>query len=113
MSEEGGPRAKIATAARRLANQKTLAPCRGTRNWRLEGWEGIRTTSSTVSFSRPFMLTGMADKQPPGSYTVEIDEEPPPHVSLPAYRRIKTLMRLTPRRVALSVRGSSIWIRSN
>jgi hypothetical protein len=57
----------------------------------------IRTTSSTISFSRPFVLTGIADKQPPGSYTVEIDEELLSHVSFPAYRRIATLMRLPPR----------------
>jgi hypothetical protein len=57
----------------------------------------IRTTSRTISFSRPFVLTGIADEQPPGSYTVEIDEELLSHVSFPAYRRIATLMRLPPR----------------
>ena len=35
----------------------------------------IRTTSSTVSFFRPFVLTGIAGEQPAGSYTVETDEE--------------------------------------
>jgi hypothetical protein len=56
-----------------------------------------RTTSSTISFSRPFVLTGIADEQPPGSYTVETDEELLSHVSFPAYRRVATLMRLPPR----------------
>ncbi len=57
----------------------------------------IRTTSTTISFSRPFVLMGIADEQPPGSYTVETDEEQLPYVSFPAYRRIATLMRLPPR----------------
>jgi hypothetical protein len=57
----------------------------------------IRTTSSTINFSRPFVLAGIADEQPPGSYTVETDEELLPHVSFPAYRRIATLLRLPPR----------------
>jgi hypothetical protein len=57
----------------------------------------IRTTSSTIRFSRPFVLTGIADEQPPGSYTVETEEELLSHVSFPAYRRVATLMRLPPR----------------
>jgi hypothetical protein len=57
----------------------------------------IRTTSRTIRFSRPFVLTGIADEQPPGSYTVETDEELLSHVSFPAYRRTATLMRLPPR----------------
>ena len=57
----------------------------------------VRTTSSTISFSRPFVLAGIADEQPPGRYTVEIVEELLPHVSFPAYRRVATMMRLPPR----------------
>jgi hypothetical protein len=57
----------------------------------------IRTTSSTVRFSRPFMLTGIGGEQPAGSYTVETDEELLQDVSVPAYRRISTLIRLPPR----------------
>jgi hypothetical protein len=60
-------------------------------------WMSVRTTSSTISFSRPFVLTGIADEQPPGRYTVEIVEELLPHVSFPAYRRTATMMRLPPR----------------
>jgi hypothetical protein len=65
----------------------------------------IRTTSSTVSFSRPFVLTGVADQQPAGSYTVETDEELLQYVSVPAYRRISTLIRLPP------LPGSTEWAR--
>src|SRR5258708_14301930 len=57
----------------------------------------IRTTSSTVRFSRPFILTGIGGKKPAGSYTVETDEELLQNVSVPAYRRISTLIRLPPR----------------
>jgi hypothetical protein len=62
-----------------------------------KAWMSVRTTSSTISFSRPFVLTGIADEQPPGRYTVEIVEELLTHVSFPAYRRIATMMRLPPR----------------
>ncbi len=57
----------------------------------------IRTTSSTIRFCRPFVLAGIADKQPAGTYTVETDEELLQHVSIPAYRRVSTLIRLPPR----------------
>src|SRR5258708_27568175 len=57
----------------------------------------IRTTSSTVRFSRPFILTGIGGEQPAGSYTVETDEELLQNVSVPAYRRVSTLIRLPPR----------------
>jgi hypothetical protein len=60
-------------------------------------WMSVRTTSSTISFSRPFVLTGIADEQPAGRYTVETVEELLPQVSFPAYRRIATVMRLPPR----------------
>src|SRR5690242_17437230 len=57
----------------------------------------IRTTTSTIRFSRPFAIAGVADEQPPGSYTLEIDEELLQNVSFPAYRRISTMIRLPPR----------------
>jgi hypothetical protein len=57
----------------------------------------ICTTSATVSFSRPFILSGVEGEQPAGSYTVETDEELLQTASVPAYRRISTLIRLPPR----------------
>ena len=56
----------------------------------------VRTTSKTVTFTRPFNLSGMDEVQPAGTYTVETDEELL-QTSLPAYRRISTLMRLPAR----------------
>jgi len=55
----------------------------------------VRTTSETVTFRHPFNLTGTDEVQPAGTYTVETDEELLQPSSMPAYRRIATLMRLT------------------
>src|SRR5260370_34717414 len=54
----------------------------------------VRTTSKTVTFRNPFSLTGTDEVQPVGIYTVETDEELLQPSSLPAYRRIATLLRL-------------------
>jgi hypothetical protein len=54
----------------------------------------VRTTSTTVTFMHPFNLSGTDEVQPAGTYTVETDEELLQTSSLPAYRRISTLMRL-------------------
>lgn len=54
----------------------------------------IRTTSRTVTFARPFVLSGIIEEQPAGTYTVETDEELVEAKSVSAYRRISTLLRL-------------------
>ena len=54
----------------------------------------MRTTSRTVTFSRPFVLSGIVEQQPAGSYTVETDEELIGNAPTTAYRRISTLIRL-------------------
>ena len=82
-----------ASFAQSSKNETVNARCRDAQ----KAWMSVCTTSSTISFSRPFVLTGIADEQPPGRYTVEIVEELLPHVSFPAYRRIATMMRLPPR----------------
>jgi hypothetical protein len=53
----------------------------------------VRTTSRTVTFIHPFNLSGTDEVQPAGIYTVETDEELL-QASIPAYRRIATLLRL-------------------
>jgi hypothetical protein len=53
-----------------------------------------RTTSTTVTFSRPFTLSGIDGIRPAGTYTVETDEELIQELSFPAYRRIATLLLL-------------------
>jgi hypothetical protein len=50
----------------------------------------IRTNRKTVTFNRPFAVIGLDALQPPGTYTVETDEELFDGVSLPTYRRIGT-----------------------
>ena len=57
----------------------------------------MRTTSRTVTFVHPFNLSGMDEEQPAGTYTVETDEELLQTSSLPAYKRVSTLMRLPAR----------------
>ena len=57
----------------------------------------VRTNSKTVTFTHPFNLSGMDKAQPAGTYTVETDEELLQTLSLPAYRRISTLMRVPAR----------------
>jgi hypothetical protein len=56
-----------------------------------------RTTTRTVTFSRPFTLSGIDGIQPAGSYVVETDEEPIQELSFSAYRRIATLLLLPSR----------------
>jgi hypothetical protein len=57
----------------------------------------MRTTSNTVSFTRPFVLNGIDGVQPAGTYTVETDEELLQDLSFPAYRRIATVIFLPSR----------------
>lgn len=56
----------------------------------------VRTTRKTVTFRRPFSLTGMDDAQPAGSYAVETCEELLEGVSFPAWRRMSTIILLRP-----------------
>ena len=54
----------------------------------------VRTTSKTVTFMHPFSLSGTIEAHPAGTYTVETEEELLQPSSIPAYRRIATLLRL-------------------
>jgi len=58
----------------------------------------IRTTSKTVVFHYPFMLSGLEALQPAGTYQVETDEEQMEDVSFLAFHRIATLIHLHPTR---------------
>jgi hypothetical protein len=53
-----------------------------------------RVSHKKVTFTRPFSLSGIDGVQPAGTYTVETHEEQPQGGSLPAFRRIATLMFL-------------------
>jgi hypothetical protein len=53
-----------------------------------------RTNSRPVTFLRSFRLRGVDGVQPPGTYTVETEEELIEGLSFPAYRRKATVMLL-------------------
>src|SRR5580704_12625396 len=55
----------------------------------------VRTTSRTVTFMHPFSLNAALEVHPAGTYTVETDEELLQGLSIPAYKRIATLLRRT------------------
>lgn len=55
-----------------------------------------RTTSKSVTFMRPFSLSGYDTPQPAGTYVVETDEEQIEDLSFPAYRRTGTRIHLHP-----------------
>ncbi|MCH9671896.1 MAG: hypothetical protein K0U93_10660 [Gammaproteobacteria bacterium] len=54
----------------------------------------IRTSKKTITFNRPFALSGVDEVLPAGSYTVETDEEPLEGISFLAYRRLSTRLHL-------------------
>jgi hypothetical protein len=54
----------------------------------------MRTSNSTVTFIRPFTLSGIDGPQPPGTYAVETDEEQIDGSSPAVYRRVATMIRL-------------------
>ena len=53
-----------------------------------------RTTTKTITFSRPFSLPGLDETQSAGTYTVQTDEEPIEGLSFLVYRRIATVLFL-------------------
>lgn len=50
----------------------------------------MHTTRTTVTFVRPFILSGVEGPQPPGRYVVETDEEQLPTLLHDSRRRIET-----------------------
>jgi hypothetical protein len=53
-----------------------------------------RTTTTTVSFSSPFMLPGFDAPQAPGNYRVDTDEESIEGISWLAWRRVGAFIHL-------------------
>jgi hypothetical protein len=66
----------------------------------------IRTSHSTVTFKRPFMVDGFTDRQPAGEYRVDIDEEMLEGLSFLAYRRVAAFIHLP----AISAPQSSMQV---
>jgi hypothetical protein len=57
----------------------------------------LRTSREAVTFARPFSLRGVDGVHPPGTYTVETDEELIDGLSFPAYRRVVAVIFLPSR----------------
>lgn len=53
-----------------------------------------RTTNRTITFRRPFLLSGFESEQPAGAYVVDTEEELLESISFPAWRRVATTIRL-------------------
>ncbi len=53
-----------------------------------------RTSKKSVTFRRPFNLSGFGEELPAGSYNIKLDEELLEGISYPVYRRIATLIHL-------------------
>jgi len=54
----------------------------------------IRTTRMTVSFRRPFLIKGMTEEKPAGTYEVETDEEVIEGNGPTVFLRVATLLIL-------------------
>jgi hypothetical protein len=63
----------------------------------------VRTSRKTVTFRRPFSLSGLDEMQPAGSYTVETSEELLESLSFPAWRRTATVILLRPQAGAVGL----------
>ena len=47
-----------------------------------------------VTFCHPFALKGLGSAVPPGTYRIDIEEEQIDGLSVPAYRRLATFIRV-------------------
>ena len=54
----------------------------------------MRTTREAVTFDYPFSLDGVEGVQPPGTYTIVMDEDLIEGLSFLAYRRVATTIYL-------------------
>ena len=54
----------------------------------------VRTTETTVTFKRPFILPELEGPQPAGTYRLVTDEEEISGLSFLAFRRTGTMLRL-------------------
>jgi len=66
-----------------------------------------RTTSTQVTFTRPFRLDGVDDVLPAGTYPVETEEELLQSVSFPVWQRVATVI-LLPRRAAVAIEPADL-----
>ena len=55
----------------------------------------MRTTITTVTIKKPFLLTGITGKQPAGNYEIELGEQLINDAAFLAYRRMSTQIHLS------------------
>ena len=53
-----------------------------------------RSTKSTVTFTRPFLIDGFGQELPAGDYVIETEEELIQGLSFPVYRRVSTTLHV-------------------
>ena len=53
-----------------------------------------RTSDTTVTFTRPFVIDGFEQELPAGDYVIETEEELIQGLSFPAYRRVSTTLHV-------------------
>ena len=68
-----------------------------------------RTTTSRVTFFRPFKLAGMERVQPAGSYVIETDSEQLDGLSFAAFRRAQTYI-LVPGEAGSAILSETVGI---
>lgn len=56
----------------------------------------MRTTQTTVSFTRPFLLAGFEENLPAGDYSFLVEEELIQGLSFEAYRRTASFLIVRP-----------------
>ena len=54
----------------------------------------VRTTESTVTFSKSFRMADSDDLLPPGTYRLITDDEELPGMSFISYRRVATMLMI-------------------
>jgi hypothetical protein len=52
------------------------------------------SSRSSVSFAYPFFLNGIEGNYPPGTYAIEVSQEPVEGMTFIGYRRVKTTIEL-------------------
>ncbi len=52
----------------------------------------LRKSQRVATFVKPFRVSGLDGVQPPGSYSVELEEELIDGLSFPAYRRVSAVL---------------------
>ena len=67
----------------------------------------MRTTETTITFRRPFMLSALDKTQPAGTYRLVTEEEEIPGLSFVAFRRTAMMLHLPALSTALATASTT------